>query len=92
MMDSGAGCHAAWAKKAFARHKRRKGKQVRRCVLTDGTPMESEDVVDVKVDIEGETHVIEFDDLPVETPIISVRKIVHRGSKVVFKKKGGGTS
>ena len=89
MMDSGAGCHAAWAKKAFARHKRRKGKQVRRCVLADGTPMESEDVVDVKVDIEGETHVIEFDDLPVECPIISVRKIVHKGNKVVFKKKGG---
>ena len=54
--------------------------------------MESEDVVDVKVDIEGETHVIEFDDLPVECPIISVRKIVHKGNKVVFKRKGGGTS
>ena len=61
MMDSGAGCHAADAKKAFSKHNRRKGKQVRRCVLADGTPMESEDVVNVKVDIEGETHVIEFD-------------------------------
>ena len=51
--------------------------------------MESEDVVDVKVGIEGETHVIEFDHLPVECPIISVKMVVHKGNKVVFKNKGG---
>ena len=32
--------------------------------------------------------IIEFDDLPVECPIISVRKIVHKGNKVVFQEKG----
>ena len=89
MMDSGAGCHAADAKKSFPGHKRRKGKQTRKCVLANGDPMESDEVVDLKVGIEGETHVIEFDDLPVECPIISVRKIVHKGNKVVFQQKGG---
>ena len=32
---------------------------------------------------------IEFGDLPVECPIISVKKIVHKGNKVVFQEKGG---
>jgi len=51
--------------------------------------MESDEVVEVKVTIDGETHIIEFDDLPVECPIISVRKIVHKGNKMVFQEKGG---
>ena len=46
-------------------------------------------MVDVEASIQGENHSIEFDDLPVECPIISVRKIVRKGNKVVFKKKGG---
>ena len=89
MMDSGAGCHAAKADEAFPSHKKRKGKRTRKCVLANGEPMESDEVVDVKVTIDGETHVIEFDDLPVECPIISVRKIVHKGNRVVFQEKGG---
>ena len=89
LMDSGAGCHAADAGKIFPKHRKRKGKQVRKCVLADGTPLESDKVVDVHVDIEGENHVIEFDDLPVECPIISVKKIVHKGNKVIFQEKGG---
>ena len=89
LMDSGAGCHAADAEKDFPKHKKRKGKQIRKCVLADGTPLESDEVVDVRVDIEGENHMIEFDDLPVECPIISVKKIVHKGNKVVFQEKGG---
>ena len=51
--------------------------------------MESSEIVDVLVDIDGESHSIEFDDLPVECPIISVRKIVRKGNKVVFQEKGG---
>lgn len=89
MMDSGAGCHAADAKKEFPLHKRRKGKQVRKCVLANGDPMESDEVVDVRAGIQGETHEIEFDNLPVECPIISVRKIVRKGNKVVFQERGG---
>ena len=50
--------------------------------------MESDEVVDVKVGIQGQNHEIEFDDLPVECPIISVRKIVCKGNKAVFQEKG----
>ena len=89
MMDSGAGCHAANAKKEFPRHRRSKAKQIRRCVLANGDPMTSDETVAVKVDIQGEQHIINFDDLPVECPIISVRMIVHKGNRVVFEEKGG---
>ena len=88
MMDRGAGCLAADAKKEFPLHKRRKGKHVRKCVLANGDPMESDEVVDIKVGIQGQNHEIEFDDLPVECPIISVRKIVRRGNRVIFQEKG----
>ena len=46
-------------------------------------------MVDVKASVQGQTHEIEFDDLPVECPIISVRKIVRKGNKVVFEERGG---
>ena len=52
MMDSGAGCHTADARKEFAKHRHRKGSKVRKCVLADGTPKESDEVVDVKVGIQ----------------------------------------
>ena len=89
MMDSGAGCHAADAKKEFPHHRRRKGKHIRKCVLAKGAPMESDEVVYVKAGIPSQNHEIEFDDLPVECPIISVRKIVRKGIEVVFENKGG---
>lgn len=88
-MDSGAGCHAADAKKEFPKHRRRKGKHVRKRVLDNGDPMESDEVVVVSAGIQGENHVVEFDDLPVECTVISVRKIVRTGNKVVFQEKGG---
>lgn len=88
MMDSGAGCHAADAKKEFPHHRRRKGKHIRKCVLANGAPMESDEVVDVKASVQGQTHEIEFDDLPVECPIISVRKIIRKGNKAVFEERG----
>ena len=58
-----------------------------RPVLANGAPMESDEVVDVKVGIQRQHHEIEFDDLPVECPIISVRKMVRKGNKVVFQKR-----
>ena len=58
MMDSGAGCHAAEADNSCPLHENRKGKQTRRCVLANGDPMESDEVVDVKVNIDGKIHVI----------------------------------
>ena len=88
MINSG-GCHAAHARKHFPKHPRRQSKKVRKCVLADGSPMESSEVVEVLAKIDGENHTIEFDDLPVECPIISVRKIVRKGNRVVFQENGG---
>ena len=84
VMDSGAGCHAAHATKHFPKHPKRRSKTVRKCVLADGLPMESSETVDVLAMIDGEKHTIEFDYLPMECPIISVRKIVRKGNRVVF--------
>ena len=39
--------------------------------------------------VEGEEHMIPFEDLPVECPIISVRKVVKKGNIVKFKDNGG---
>ena len=84
-----AGCNAANRKKEFPQYKIKKGSKKRQCVLADGTEINSEGVVDVRAEIEDEEHVIPFDDLPVECPIISVRRIVRKGNAVKFKKDGG---
>ena len=89
MMDSGAGCNAAKRKKEFPKYQIKNGSKKRRCVLADGTEIRSEGVVEVRAEIEGEEHIIPFDDLPVECPIISVRRIVRKGNIVKFKKDGG---
>ena len=89
MMDSGAGCNAAKRDKEFPRYQIKKGSKKRQCILADGTEIKSEGIVEVRAEIEGEEHVIPFDDLPVECPIISVRRIVHKGNVVKFKKDGG---
>ena len=89
MVDSGAGCNAAKRSKDIAKYKVKPGSKRRRCVLADGKEIVSEGVVYVEVDIQGERHVIPFDDLPVECPIISVRRIVRKGNLVKFKKAGG---
>ena len=38
--------------------------------------------------VEGGEHLIPFEDLPIECPIISVRKVVKKG--IIVKVKGGG--
>ena len=82
MMDSGAGCHAADAKKEFPNRRRPKGKHVKTCVLANGAPIKADGVVDVKTGIQGQNNEIEFDDLPVQCPIINVGKIFHKGGYV----------
>lgn len=77
--------NAADAKKEYPKHRRTKATKIRRCVLANGDPMESDETVAVRVDIQGKQHIIDFDDLPVECPIISVRKIVRKGNRVVFQ-------
>ena len=90
MMDSGAGCNAADAKKEFGAHRVQGARNKQQCVVADGTEITSNGICNVTALVEGEEHLIPFEDLPVECPIISVRKVVKKGNIVKFK-DGGAT-
>ena len=59
------------------------------CVLADGTESTSNGICEVAALVEGEENLIPFEDLPVECPIISPRKLVKKGNIVKFKDGGG---
>ena len=84
MMDSGAGCHAANRKKDVAHFQTKKAKNPMRCVLVDGKEIQSKGITEVEAEINDGTHIIPFGNLPVECPIISVKKIVKKKSVVTF--------
>ena len=78
MMDSGAGCNAADAKKGFGSHRANSAKHQQRCVLADGTEIASKGICEVTALVNCEEHLIPAEYLPVECPIISVRKVVKK--------------
>ena len=43
----------------------------------------------MNVEIGGEDHILPMDDLDVDVPILSVRRIVRRGNLVKFRRGGG---
>ena len=51
--------------------------------------MENGGYVNLNVSIAGEDHILPMDDLPLEMPILSVRKIVCKGNSVTFRDGGG---
>ena len=55
------------------------------CVLADGREIPSKGLIEVNVIVDGEEHIIPFEDLPVECPIISVKKVVKKKNVVKFK-------
>ena len=85
MVDSSAGCNAADAKNEFGADRVQNVKHKQQCVLANGTDITSKVICNVTALVEGEGHLIPFDDLPVEWPIISVRKVVKKGNIVKFK-------
>ena len=89
MIDSGAGCNAAGAKKEFGAHRVKSVKHKQQCVLADGTDITSKGICEVAALVEVEEHLIPLDDLPVECPIISVRKVVKKRNILKFKDGGG---
>ena len=60
-----------------------------RFVLADGKEIQSKEIIEVEAEIDDETHMIPFGDLPVECPIISVKKIVKKKNVVTFRDGGG---
>ena len=89
MMGSGAGCNAADAKKEFGAHRVKSVKRKQQCVSVDGTEVASKGICEVTAMVEGEKHLIPFEDLPAECPLISARKVVKKGNIVKFKDGGG---
>ena len=89
MMDSGAGCNAADAKKEFGAYRIQSVRKTQQCVLADGTEIMSKRICSVTALLEREEHLIPFEDLPVECPIISVRKVVKKGNIVKIKSQRG---
>ena len=51
----------------------------------NGAPLENGGCVNLNVSIAGEDHILPMDDLPLEMPILSVRKIVCKGNCVAFR-------
>ena len=54
----------------------------RSCVLADGAEITSKGICKVTAMVESEERLIPFEDLPIECPIISVRKVVQKGNIV----------
>ena len=76
MMDSGAGC--ANRKTDLSNFQTKTTKNPMRCVLANGREIQNRGIIEVKAEIDDETHIIPFEDLPVECPIISVKSIVKK--------------
>ena len=89
MVDSGAGCNAAKGKKHFRGYRRRKTESPQKVILADGTEVVSKGVIDANLLIQDEVHQAPFEDLPVECPIISVRRICRKKNRVTFELGGG---
>ena len=88
IMDSGAGCNAADATKEFVARRVKSVKHKQQRVLADGIEITSRGICKVTAMIEGGEHLIPLEDLLIECPIISVRKVVKKGN--IVKCKGGG--
>ena len=66
------------APRIVANFQTKKTKNPMQCVLADGKEIKSKGIIEVEAETDDETHVIAFEDLPVECPILSVKKIVKK--------------
>ena len=91
MVDSGAGVHGAKTCH-FSRYKVQPNVASKRsytCVAACGTIMSRKSEMRVNAEIGGERHRVNFDDIQIDTPVISVRKILRHGSHVRMMKNDG---
>ena len=92
MMDSGSGSNGAKCKALFPKYKvhgHSKERPQQNCITACGTPLEHRGHCNLNVEIGGEDHILPMDDLDVDVPILSVRRIVRRGNLVKFRRGGG---
>ena len=57
--------------------------------MADGGELIVDKVLETDVQLDGRTVHVKFSDLPVQCPILGVRRIVKQGNIVVFQEKGG---
>ena len=92
LMDSGSGSNGGKCRKLFPKYKvhqhTKEGPQ-QNCVTACGTPLEHRGHCNLNVEIGGEDRILPMDDLDVDMPILSVRRIVRRGNLVKFRRGGG---
>ena len=92
MMDSGAGCNGGKCKDLFPKYRVQKHSKTRpqqNVVSACGTKLPHRGHVNLNVEIGGEDHKIPMDDIDVDLPILSVRRIVRQGNLVKFRRGGG---
>ena len=92
MMDSGAGCNGGKCKELFPKYRVQKHSKTRpqqNVVSACGTKLPHRGHVNLNVEIGGEDHKIPMDDIDVDLPILSVRRIVRQGNPVNFRQGGG---
>ena len=91
MMDSGAGTPGICVRKHCPEllGKLRAATQRIKCVMANGTEIVVDQEIDLEVELDGRRVPVTFSELPVSCPILSVRRIVRRGNKVVFDDDGG---
>ena len=91
MVDSGAGVPGIRVDKHCfqLRHKLREATKKFKCVTANGGEMVIDKEIGLSVQLDGQPVTIKLSELPVQCPILSVRKIVKRGNRVAFQYQGG---
>lgn len=92
LMDSGAGCNGGKCAKLFPKYRVKdhtKDRPQHNVVSACGTKMPHRGHINLSVEIGGEDHMIPMDDIDVDLPILSVRRIVRQGNLVKFRRGGG---
>ena len=91
MVDSGAGVNGIDASKHCPAllHKLRDAVKRKKCITANGGEMLIDKEIDIDCEFGDHKMSITFADLPVQCPILSVRRIIKKGNRVIFNDGGG---
>ena len=91
MVDPGAGVPGISVDKHChqLRHKLREAIKKWNCKTTNGEEIVVGKEIELNVELDGQPVTIKLSELPVQCPILSVRKIVKKANMVVFQNQGG---
>ena len=89
MVDSGSGIDGLNAKDVCPGIELVKAQRPITAITASGEEMICTEVAHVRVALDGQTSDIPFSDLPLDVPMISVRRHVHRGHGCRIREGGG---